>query len=212
VLGVVLGSPLGAQETAASRTGIDQLKFSGVGMQVGVVRPAQVEAATSYTLQADYGSFAPGWRVIFAISYWESRFTDAAVREFADSLEHVIVDPTNDARVILGDIRVSDLSVGTDVRRETSPAPWFRVYFGAGLAAHILNADGRLIDGTFVERATDAITTGLAGVAGADLRLFGHIALGVQARYDLLSLARYGSLRFGGSYFFDREPSRPRTP
>lgn len=202
-----------AQESISGRLGIDRLRFSGLGVQVGVVRPTHIEAATSYTLQADYGAIAPRWRVMFMISYWESKFTDEAVREFADSLLHVIDDPTHDARVVLGDIRESDLSVGADLRRETAPAPWLRAYVGVGLAAHILNADGKLIDGTFVERATDNITTGIAVAAGADLRFLRHIALGAQARYDLLSLARFGSLRVGGAYFFDREPpSRPRTP
>jgi hypothetical protein len=72
-----------------------------------------------------------------------------------------------------------------------------------------VNADGRLIDGTFVERATDIIAVGVGGAAGAEVRLLRHIALEGQARYDFLSLARFASLRVGASYYFDNP--RPRT-
>jgi opacity protein-like surface antigen len=74
--------------------------------------------------------------------------------------------------------------------------------------AHVLNADGRLIDGTFVERAIDNIAIGLAASAGLELRLHRHVAVDAQLRYDMLSLARFGSLRVGASYFFDPAPSR----
>ena len=73
-----------------------------------------------------------------------------------------------------------------------------------------MNAYGRLIDGTFVERATDVIAVGVAGTVGVNARVLGHIALDAQARYDFLSLARFASMRVGASYYFDNP--RPRPP
>jgi opacity protein-like surface antigen len=131
------------------------------------------------------------------------------VRAYADSLRNAIFDPTGDARVLLGDITVSDIALGADARRTFLPSAWLRPYVGGGIAAHVLNADGRLIDGTFVERATDVIAIGVAGTVGTSVRLVRHIALDAQARYDFLSLARFGSLRIGASYYFDNP--RPRT-
>lgn len=211
VLASAAAHPLAAQAEGSwlERLGIDKLRFSSLGLQVGRVNPHGIEPATSYSLQVDYGEITPGWRIVFNATYWDSRFRDRNVRAYADSLRNAIYDPTGDAQVILGDITVSDIALGADARRTFLPSAWLRPYLGGGVAAHVVNADGRLIDGTFVERATDVIAIGVAGIAGSDIRLTPHIALDAQARYDFLSLARFGSLRIGASYFFDNP--RPRT-
>ena len=199
-----------AQGSWLERLGIDKLRFTAVGAHVGRVNPHGIEPATSYSVQADYGEIVPSWRIVFNATYWGSRFRDRNVREYADSLRNAISDPTGDAQVLLGDITVSDIVLGADARRIFLPRAWLRPYVGGGLATHIVNADGRLIDGTFVERATDVIAVGVAGIAGADVSVVRHVALSAQARYDFLSLARFGSLRIGASYYFDTP--RPRTP
>ena len=208
----VAGHRLEAQENQswAERVGIDKLKFTALGVQVGRVAPYGIEPTTSYSLQADYGEIVPNWRIVFNATYWGSQFTDKAVQAYADSLRNAISDPTGDAVVVLGDITVSDIVLGADARRTYQPSWWLRPYLGAGIATHIVNADGRLIDGTFVERATDVIAVGVAGTVGVNARVLRHIALDAQARYDFLSLARFASLRVGASYYFDNP--RPRTP
>ena len=203
--------PLTAQAEGSwfERLGIDKLRFTALGGQIGRVNPQGIQPTPSFSLQADYGEIAPSWRIVFNATYWRSRFRDRNVRAYADSLRNAIMDPTGDATVVLGDITVSDIALGADTRRTYRPNWWLRPYLGGGLGVHIVNADGRLIDGTFVERATDVIAVGVAGTAGVNARLLRHIALDAQARYDFLSLARYGSLRIGASYFFDNP--RPRT-
>jgi opacity protein-like surface antigen len=205
-------APLRAQATDSwlERLGIDKLRFTALGAQVGRVNPQGIEPANSYSLQVDYGEITPGWRIGFNATYWGSRFRDRNVRAYADSLRNAIVDPTNDAQVVLGRITVSDIVLGADARRMFFPNGWVRPYVGGGIATHIVNADGRLIDGTFVERATDIIAAGIAGIAGADVRIVRHVALDVQARYDFLSLARFGSIRVGASYYFDTPRPRAR--
>ena len=209
---LVVASRLEAQEDQswAERLGIDKLKFTALGVQAGRVAPYGIEPTTSYSLQVDYGELAPGWRIVFNATYWGSQFTDKSVQAYADSLKNAISDPTGDAEVILGDITVSDIVLGADVRRTYKPSWWLSPYLSAGLATHIVNADGRLIDGTFVERATDVIAVGVSGSAGLNVRVLRHIALDAQARYDFLSLARFASLRVGASYYFDNP--RPKTP
>lgn len=212
VIAGAFAAPLAAQVQGSwpERLGIDKLRFTALGAQVGRVSPFGIEPATSWTLQADYGEIAPAWRVYFHATYWGSRFRERNVRAYADSLRNAISDPTGDAQVVLGDISVSDIVLGADVRRTYFPSGWMRPYLGGGLATHVVNADGRLIDGTFVERATDVIAVGVAGTAGVDIRVMRHIALGGQARYDFLSLARFGSLRVGASYYFDNPAARTR--
>ena len=199
-----------AQESSwFERLGIDRLRFTSLGAQVGAVQPHGIEPTTSWSLYADYGEITPGWNIVFTATYWGSRFKDNLVREYADSLAEVIDDPTGDATVRLGDVRVSDIALAADARRTYFRTAAFRPYLGAGIATHVVNADGRLIDGTFVERATDIIAVGIAGVAGVDVHFLRHIALGAQARYDFLSLARFASLRLGVSYYFDPTPRPP---
>ena len=201
---------LAAQEQGSwlERLGIDKLRFSGLGAHIGRVAPYGIVPANSYSLQADYGELAPGWRVQFHATYWGSQFRDDQVQVYADSLEDTLSDPTGDAEVVLGDITVSDIVIGADIRRTYWYGRWFSPYLGGGLATHVVNADGRLIDGTFVVRATDVIAVGVAGSAGVTLRFLGHIALEGQARYDFLSLARFASLRVGASYNCDNPASR----
>ena len=203
--------PLSAQAEGSwlERLGIDKLRFTALGAQVGAVNPHGIKPTTSYSLQADYGEIVPGWRIVFNATYWGSRFTDRSVRAYADSLRNAISDPTGDAQVLLGDITVSDIVLGADARRTYFARAWVRPYLGGGVAAHIVNADGRLIDGTFVERAADIIAIGVAGIAGANVRVLPHVAIDAQARYDFLSLARFGSLRLGANYYFDN-PRRNR--
>ena len=204
--------PLAAQAEGSwiERLGIDKLRFTALGGQIGRVNPQGIQPTPSFSLQADYGEITPGWRIVFNATYWRSRFRDRNVRAYADSLRNAISDPTGDATVVLGDITVSDIALGADTRRTYRPSWWLQPYLGGGIGVHIVNADGRLIDGTFVERATDVIAVGVAGTAGVNARLVRHIALDAQARYDFLSLARYGSLRIGASYFFDNPRSRTR--
>lgn len=204
--------PLAAQESTSwfERLGIDKLRFTALGVEVGRVNPHGIEPTNSYSLQADYGEITPGWRIVFHATYWGSRFRDRVVRAYADSLRSAIVDPTGDAVVVLGNITVSDIALGADARRTFRSSTWFNPYIGGGIVTHVVNADGRLIDGTFVERATDIIAVGVGGTVGLSARLLRHIALDAQARYDFLSLARFGSLRVGASYYFDNPRPRPR--
>ena len=187
-----------------ARFGLDRLRFSGIGAMAGYARPLHILGAPSYSLVTDYGEIAPGYRVVFTATYWNSKFDRRTVRTFADSLRNVVVDPSGDDSLRFGGITVSDISLSGDLRRTLRPRSWFRPYVGGGVAMHLLNADGPLIDGTFVERAIDNLTFGFGGVAGLDVIFFGHLAVDAQARYDLLSLARFGSLRAGATWYFDR--------
>ena len=206
---------IGAQVTTTTAKtrwfGIDSLRFGAVGVRVGAVKPLNIESTTAWGIEADYGEIRPGWRVAFSVGYWGSRFTDAAVQEYADSLTQIIDDPTGDATVVLDEIDVQAITIAADLRRVWAPVPWFQPHLGGGIASHLINADGPLIDGTFVERAVDNVVIGVAGLAGATIILFDHLAIEAQARYDLFSLARFASVRGGISWYFERS-SRSRTP
>jgi hypothetical protein len=63
VIAISWAEPLTAQAEAqggwAERLGIDKLRFTAIGAQVGRVNPYGIEPATSISLQADYGEDLP---------------------------------------------------------------------------------------------------------------------------------------------------------
>ena len=210
---LALARPLAAQEpdrgSLFERLNLDRLRLTQFGGAAGAVKPSQVEPTQLFELHADYGEVAPGWRLTFTTSYWGSHFNKKALRRFTDTLRGSIMDPTGDFTIDAGRISLTDIAFGTDLRWYPRPNATLRPYAGGGLTAHVINAEGKIIAGTFVERALDNITAGVAGMAGVDLVALAHFSLGAQARFDLLSGSRFASIRFGGSYVFGR--TRPRA-
>jgi len=185
------------------RLGLDRLRLTGVGGTLGVVRPAQIEAAQAIGVHADYGEVASHWRAVFGVTYWGSRYHDAAMRRLTDSVRAVVTDPTGDAEVELGRVRVSVIALTADAR--WSPRrriSWVRPYLGASVGGYAMNAEGRVISGTLLEDALDSISAGVAAVGGADVGVAPNLTLGVHARYDVLGGARFATLRTGFTYIF----------
>lgn len=203
---------LGAQGGSLfERLNLDRLQFAGIGLAAGMVAPSQVKSTRVYAIQADYGQIVPRWRVVFTTSYWGSEYKEEVMRTFSDSLSRVIIDPSGDDTLDVGRITVSDIALGAEVRWTPMQQSFLRPYVGGGLATHVINAEGTAINGTFVERALDYITFGVAGVAGIELNLVSNFAVGAQARYDFLSGVRFPSLRASATYHFDPSP-RPVAP
>lgn len=201
---------LGAQGSLFERLNLDRLQFAGIGVAGGMVAPSQVKTTRVYAIQADYGEIVPRWRVVFSTTYWGSEYKDEVMRTFSDSLSKVIIDPSGDDTLDVGRITVSDIALGAEVRWTPRQQSFLRPYIGGGLATHVINAEGAAINGTFVERALDYITFGVAGVAGVELNVLRNFAIGGQARYDFLSGVRFPSLRASATYHFDPTP-RPVT-
>ncbi|MFL5577901.1 MAG: hypothetical protein ACJ79S_18255 [Gemmatimonadaceae bacterium] len=206
-------SPVPADsESVFARLGLDRLRLRGVGVVIGAVKPSQMEGTEAFGIEADYGEILPGWRVVFTPTFWVTHLNDATMARYRDQLRSVVIDPTGDAEVDVGRVRVTDISLGADVRwspRGTRSA-FLRPYLGGGVSAHVLNAEGRAIHNTFVERALDNIAVGPVLMAGGDAVFFRHVTLGMQARYDLVNAARHGSVRALATYLFDPARRAPR--
>ena len=198
----------GAAQDKKDSFNLDKLEIVSLGASVGKILPSQVEPTNLYGVQADYGEVAPGWHIVFATSYWESRFRDAVIQDFVDSLTKSLVDPTGTAKIAVSRVTIYDVTIGTELRYSPVYSGEIKPFIGAGLAAHVINAEGRLIKGTFVERSLDDIAAGLFISGGVSFKLLKHIGVEGTVRGDLLSGFRSSQARVGGTYYFGRMHTR----
>jgi hypothetical protein len=182
---------------------LDRLQLTSLGASMGAVRPANVVPTQLYSVQADYGEIADRVRIVFVASYWGSQYTRRSIRGLESALQEVVSDPAGDDTIRVGTVRVQDLSLGADVRWLRWGSSFARPFVGGGLTAHLVNAEGRPVSGTFVESSLDNIAAGVAAFAGIDVALLPNLTLEMQARYDLFSGVRHASVRAGASYVFD---------
>jgi opacity protein-like surface antigen len=185
------------------RLDLDKLRLEGFGGVVGPVSPSTIVSTQSYGVQADYGEITPHVRVGFSGSFWSSRFTDKTVDQFIQQLELSLADPSDSIK--FDRVRVSTISVEADVRYiPTSTRAAVQPYVGGGLGLHIVNAESKLIQGTFVESALDNIGAGISAIAGVAFLPTHRVSVGLEARYTVLGTLRFGTVRAGGMFHFSR--------
>jgi hypothetical protein len=182
------------------RLNLDRLQISSLGASFGRIHPSQVVPTDLYGLSADYGEIERDWRVVFGTTYWESRFRDNVVQGFVDSLQKSLSDTA--ARVVASPIKLYDVTFSLEGRYTPSRSGDLRPFIGVGIAAHVINAEGKLIKGTFVERSLDDIAAGLFVVGGATLRVLPRFGIEGSARGDLLSGFRSVQLGASALYYF----------
>lgn len=194
------------------RLDLDRLRLEGVGAVAGPVSPSNVVSTPSYGVQADYGEVVPHLRIGFSGSYWSSHFTDKTVNQFITQLEKSLSNPDDSIR--FDRVKVSAISVEVDLRyTPTNVRATVQPYIGGGLGLHIVNAESRLIKGTFVESALDNIGAGITGIAGIGFLPTHKVSALVEARYTVLGTLRFGTVRAGAMFHFGRQKTtRVSTP
>jgi hypothetical protein len=180
----------------------ENLSFRGVGFAYGRIWPNRVEPTGIYTLRADLGYFGPALRIAPSISYWSSTFRRRELAEMADKLSEL--PALQDAGVVLtaddlGTIRWSDLSIGLDAHVVWTAPFSVLGYLGTGIGVHALNGRGDAIAHTFVEDLLDNTTAGVSALAGLEFQPVPRFRLFGEARYTIISDARYPELKIGGT-------------
>jgi hypothetical protein len=193
---------LTSRAASAQLVGLDRLQVTTLDVDVGRIRPNMTVSAAVFGLGADYGRLTPTLRLRFDVGYWESRLTDEVLKTFTDSLHRVVVDPSGDDLTVPTRVNLYDVMLGTSVRWMPRQATLVQPFVGAGVALHVINAEGPLIDGTFVERLFDNATTGLFAEGGLLLKPLPSVGLTGRVRGDLVNGFRALSLRAGGVYYF----------
>jgi opacity protein-like surface antigen len=189
-----------AQESITERLNIDRLQLTAIGVSGGGVWPSRVNPAQAYAVHADYGEIAPRWRIVLTVTYWGSEFRPEVVRELEQAWRNATIDPSGDDSVVVGTVRISDIAFEVDGRWTPLQSSVLRPFVGGGLGVHVLNAENRILAGTFVESALDMIASGITALAGIDTAPVAGFTFGLQGRYTFISNTRFFTLRAGASY------------
>lgn len=200
-LALSVASSASAQGSVIDRLQLDRLQLVSLGLGAGSIAPSQVERTNVFGLSADYGQLSPAWRLQFRITYWESKFQQSVIDEFADTLQQSLVDPSA-TTVKRSPISIYDAAFGLGARRILMPASDLTPFFTVGFAGHVINAEGDFIKGTFVERALDDIAAGVFGDVGVRARILRRVLVEGSVRGDLLSGFRSVQWMATGSYYF----------
>ena len=179
----------------------DNLRFSGIQLDAGVLGASDLTGATVGGLRVDYGRIAPRVRLLLGLSYFHSQFDQQARDRFERRLDSIVNPSTHDS-INLGRISLSDLIGDVDFQFVFPQAHGITAYIGTGISVHVRNGGGAAINGTFVEDALDVITAGLNGTMGFEFNLSHAWRFTLDGRGVLSSGLRTVSLRTGIMYRF----------
>jgi hypothetical protein len=146
----------------------ENLRLRAVGVDVGMLGGTNVRGTATGALRFDIGTVTPRVRVLLGASYFQAHVRNAALHRFEQRLKSVVIDPSGDDTIHLGQVAWSDVTGDIDLQYTLPQGRAITTYAGLGLSVHARNGSGSAIRGTFVEDALDGITAGLNATAGAE--------------------------------------------
>ena len=179
----------------------ENLRFSGIQFDVGVLGASELTGATVGGVRVDYGRIAPRVRLLLGLSYFHSQFDHQARDGFERRLDS-IVNPSTPDNINLGRISLSDIIGDIDFQYVFPQGHGINAYIGTGVSVHARNGGGAAIKGTFVEDALDVITAGLNGTIGFEFNLSRAWRFTLDGRGVLSIGLKTASLRTGIMYRF----------
>lgn len=147
----------------------ENLRLTAVGLDLGVISGTNVRGTGSVAIRFDLGKVSPRVRVMTGLSYSRPNVSSTALHRFEDRLQSVVIDPSGDDTVHLGEILWGDLIADLDLQYLLPQGRAVLAYTGLGLSVHARNGTGTVISGTFVEDALDGITAGLNATLGLEI-------------------------------------------
>lgn len=188
----------------------EDLRFRGMGVEVGYVIPWNIEPTISYGLRGDMGFAGPHVRIAPGIRYWSSHLRDEEVERLATQFIEICsrrAPGSCPASLDLGEVRRSDLELSVDAHIVPDLPTVLVPYGGGGISLHLLNGGGEAIDGTFVEDLLDTVAPGLNLLGGVQLDLGTVVQFSAEGRLVLTSDVQYGNVVLGGVWTFPSPPA-----
>jgi hypothetical protein len=178
----------------------ENLRFSGIQADLGVLGASHLTGAVAGGLRIDYGRIAPRVRVLLGVSYFRSQFDQETRTRFEQRIRSLVIDPSGDDTVRVGRIYWGDVSGDVDFQYVLPQGSKATAYLGLGVGIHVRNGSGQAINGTFVEDALDVISAGLNGTIGLEFHLSPAWRFALDGRGTLSSGLNTASLRGGLMY------------
>jgi len=177
----------------------DNLKLSGIQVDIGVLGASQLTGATVGGVRFDYGRIAPKVRLLLGVSYFRSHFDQKALDQFEARLDSFVNPGTPDS-IVLGEVKLGDIVGDVDFQFVFPQGRGITAYVGTGVSIHVRNGSGSAINGTFVEDALDVVTAGLNGTIGFEFNLARAWRFTLDGRGVLSSGLSTASVRTGIMY------------
>lgn len=195
---VVLIVPSGLVGQDIADIDYEHLSFRGFGFDWGYMYPDRVEPTPTYAFRFDLGYAGPGLRIVPSISYWKSPIEAAEIDEFAARIKTLVEDQNGQSITLdLGAIEYSDIAIGIDGHVVWELPLDLLTFGGLGVTAHILNASGAVIDGTFIDDALDSVTAGFNLHMGAEYPVTNSFRVYTVGRYEVMPDLRYFRVQVG---------------
>jgi hypothetical protein len=203
IAAALLGAPPGAAQSLLDQFSAESLAPHAVGLDLGALGGTHIGGTNIVALRLDVGPVAPRVRVLLGLSYFQSHLTAAELARFAARLKALVIDPTGDDTIGLGQVTWGDLTGDLDLQYVFPERGAVLVYTGVGASVHVRHGSGPAIDGTFVQDALDGISPGLNGAVGAEFGR-GQWRVVVEARGVLASGLSTAGLSCGVRYHWTR--------
>ena len=201
-VGLLASSGEATAQTTLADYDYENLSFRGFSLEGGAIFPNRVDPTYTVGARFDLGYLGPGLRIVPGIAFWSSTMKRSEVAKLERKIDDLVEDQLDPGSgftgVDLGTIEWSDLVLSLDGHLVWSVPFDLLSFAGAGVSAHILNAKGRSVSGTFVEDFMDAVAPGLNLHAGAEFPFSDQFRLYGLARMELMENLRYMELRMGG--------------
>jgi hypothetical protein len=183
-----------------SQFSYDNLRLTGVQVDLGPLGSSELTGAIAGGLRVDYGFIAPKVRLLLGLSYFRSEFDNKALAGFEQRLRSLVNDPDSNFTVDIGRIFWSDLTADLDLQYAIPQGRGIMTYIGIGASVHLRNGTGSAINGTFVEDALDEIAAGANATIGAEFSLSPAWRFTMDGRGVVSSGLSTVSLRAGFMY------------
>jgi len=182
----------------------EYLSFRGIALEFGYLWPDRVEKTESYGLRFDLGYAGTGLRVVPLIMYWSSPLNASEIVEFEDRIQDLVAQQNGGVRpaLDLGTIEYTDIAFGLDAQVVWELPLDVLTFGGVGVTAHVMDGDGDVINGTFVEDLLDSVEPGFNLHLGTEYPIAENMRIYASGRYEVMPDLQYLQVRAGWQFMW----------
>ena len=129
---------------------------------------------------------------------------ESEIVEFEGRVQDLVAQQNGGVRpeLDLGTIEYSDIALGLDVQVVWELPLDVLTFGGVGASAHVMNGDGDVINGTFVEDLLDSVEPGFNLHVGTEYPITETMRLYASGRYEVMPDLRYLQVRAGWQFMW----------